>query len=167
MLHDGNWKKVWVKMNFESIAEQKAYPVINTLCIQNNLFLKYQQKIGLQRWGYKSKEEYCFKNDLYYDYDESNWKDTSFVFEEFRIDFAIFKTIDEIRNHIIKMSKLPKLAVEIDGEKWHSVYDDQCRDNELEKYGFKVVRFAAKLVLEKPYEFRKQLEIKIKEFKND
>ena len=154
-------------MNFESIAERKAYPIINTLCIQNNLFLKYQQKIGKREWGYKNKEDYCYKNDVYYDYDESNWKDTSFAFEEFRIDFAVFKTNDEIRNHITKYSRTPKLAIEIDGEKWHSVYDDQCRDKEIEKYGFNIIRFAAKLVLEKPSEFKKQLEIKIMEFKND
>ena len=121
----------------------------------------------MQEWGYKSKEDYCYKNDKYYDYDESNWKDTSFVCEQYRIDFVVFKNINDIKNYITKINNIPKLGIEIDGAKWHYVFEDDYRDKDLAKYGFIIERFAAKLVLENPNEFKKQIAFKIKEFKND
>lgn len=129
-------------MKFESPAERKAYPILNTLSIEYDLGFIYQEPVGYQSGGYSTKEEWCRVNNYYYDGDERNWNDTSWESEKYRIDFVL-------------TTNFIKLAVEIDGKEFHkNKYKDKAKDDYLKRMGYDVLRIPAKIV-EDEYEFKK------------
>ena len=129
-------------MRFESPAEREAYPILNTISIEYKLGFDFQCPVGYQYGGYSSKEEWCRDNGKYYNGKEDDWNNSSWESELYRIDFVL--TTDYIR-----------LAIEIDGEKYHQNEDkEKRRDDFLKSRGFDVLHVPAKMVLFDKYNFK-------------
>ena len=128
--------------SFESLAEERAYPIILNACKKLNLPFSYQEGIPYpcdyydwvyERYGGILPDWLEAKHDCGVGCRFCNfWKDGDI----YRIDFVINKT----------------LAVEIDGERWHTRKKDEVRDAALEARGYRVIHFTAKDILYEPFQ---------------
>ena len=130
--------------NFESDAERKAYSYIKKIAEQLNYDLTIQLKIT--DWDYKDWVQEKFDCG---DWDESDADEyeretgncCTYSFQKYRIDFALQKLI-----YGKDCLHCDKIAIEIDGEKYHDAYNDAQKDLFLTERGWKVLRIKAKEV---------------------
>ena len=131
---------------FDSPAEKAIFPMLNTIAIRKDLYLEYQFEFGFQGGGYESKKQYCEENGIYYNGKEDGWEDSSWESEEYRADYAFEK--DNV-----------KIAVEVDGKEFHKNKDkDKERDQYLNRQGFTVLHFEAKMALRNDLMIKEHIE---------
>lgn len=117
-------------MKFDSRCEEIAFPFIQRIASLINEKLEVQYRI--YDWDYKGwameKSEFEI-TELMIRYDEDDYRYPTYTFLKYKLDFAFPNK---------------KINIEIDGEKYHDVYEDTIRDGFLIERGWKVIRIKAK-----------------------